>query len=220
MSKYVTPLSMPPELSGLIDPDAGFLCLTTYWRPNPQDPDPEMPGQKLTMSSYIPALSTQPCLCGSGKSYRACCQRQRMWRPICPNLGRRGYSLAAPQAATFHQADGPAIRERLTTDARLRCVDTSPVSSFWLLWGHPPVEDQYGILCFGDIELKQNHTLVVSAMSDLRMRILLDVLDELAGGCLGEPLMSHDPAPTIDKLARQARAQVPKGTPQRVRRRQ
>ena len=104
-------------------------------------------------------------------------------------------------------------------DARLRCVDRSPESSFWLLWGDPPVEDQYGILCFGDIELKQNHTLVVSAMSDLRMRVLLDVLGEIAGDCLGEPLMSRDSALGIEKLARPAKAQAPKRPPRRIGRR-
>jgi hypothetical protein len=219
MSKYVTPPTVPPELSGLIDPDGGFLCMTTHWRPNPQDPDPEMPGQKMSMSSYIPVLPTQPCLCGSGKLYRACCQRQRMWRPVCPNPGMRGYSLVAPQVATFRQVNGPAVRERLRADVRLRGVDTSPESSFWVLWGDPPTEDRYGILCFGDVELKQNHTLVVSAMSDLRMRVLLAVLEEIAGDYLGEPLMSRDPAPAIDKLSSQMKAQAQKRTPQRRRRR-
>lgn len=219
MSEYVTPVAAPPELARLIDPDRGFLCLSTHWRRNPEAPDPEMPGQKVMMSAYIPASPTQLCLCGSGKPYRACCQRERLWRPICPNSGMQGYSLVAPQAATFHQVDGPAIRERLIADLHLRCVDRSPESSFWLLWGDPPVEDQYGILCFGDIELKQNHTLVVSAMSDPRMRVLLDQLGEIAGDCLGEPLLSRDVAPTIDKPARQTKAQASKRPPRRIGRR-
>jgi hypothetical protein len=210
MSQYLTPLAVPPELAGLIDPEAGFLCLTTHWRPDPQAPDPEMPGRKLTMSSYLPASPTQPCLCGSGKRYRACCQRQRLWRPICPNPGGRGYRLVESQAATFRPVDGRAIREQLSADRRLRCVDRSSASSFWLWWGEPPVEDQYGILCFGDLELKENHTLVVSAMSDVRMRGLLEVLGEIVGDGLGAPLWRRDGTLAIAKRARPTTAPAPK----------
>lgn len=218
MSKYVTPPTIPPELSGMIDPDAGFLCMTSHWRPNPEHPNPEMPGQKLSMISFIPALPTQTCLCGSRKLYRDCCSRQRQWHPICPDPGMGGYSLVAPQSATFCQVDGRAIRERLSADARLRCTVDSLESSFWVLWGDPPVRDQYGILCFGDIELKQNHTLLVTAMSDVRMRILLDLLQEIAGDYLGQPRMSRDPVLTIDKSTRKMTPQPSKRKPRRRRR--
>ncbi len=219
MSKYITPPIVPPEISEQIDPDRGFLCVTSHWRPDPEAPDPNMPGQKLSMTSYIPARPAQACLCGSGKLYRDCCQRQRLWRPICPNPDMQGYGLIAPQAATFRQVDGQAIRERLTADVRLRCVDQSLQSSFWVFWGDPAVEDQYGILCFGDIELKQNRTLLVSAMSDVRMRVLLDLLQEIAGDYLSKPQMSRDPVLAIDKLSGKMTKQPSKGTPRRKGRR-
>jgi hypothetical protein len=81
------------------------------------------------------------------------------------------------------------------------------------------VEDQYGILCFGDIELTQNRTLSVSAMSDLRMRVLLDLLQEIAGDYLSKPQMSRDPALAIDKLSGKITAQPSKGMSGRRRRR-
>lgn len=199
MSKYVLPPELPSELGGLIDPDGGFLAVTTHWRPNPEDPDPDMPGQKMTMTSYIPVSPKEACLCGSGKRYGACCRRRRVWQPICPNPGMQGYSLVVSQAATFSKVDGTAIRERLMADGRLRCVDKSFKSSFWLFWGDPMVEDQYGILCFGDVELKKNHTLLASAMSDLRMRLLLDLLQEIIGDYLSEPRMSQDPLLVLQK---------------------
>ena len=199
MSKYELPPKLPPELAGLIDPDGGFLCMTTRWRPNPEDPDPDMPGQKMTMTSYIPVLPAEDCLCGSGNSYGACCQRRRVWHPICPDPEMQGYSLMAPRTVTFTKVDGLAIRERLMADGRLRCVDESDKSSFWVLWGDPPVEDQYGIFCFGDVELKQNRTLLASALSDLRMRVLLDLLQEIAGDYLIEPQMRIDDVPVIKK---------------------
>ncbi len=218
MSPYVTPPTIPPEPSVPIDPDAGFLCLTMHWRPNPEDPDPEMPGQKMSTSSFIPASPTQTCLCGSGKRYADCCRRRRQWHPICHNPDMDGYSLVAPQSATFDQVDGQAIRERLSADMRLECVDEGLESSFWILWGDPAFEDEYGILCFGDIELKQNHTLLLTAMSDVRMRVLLELVQEIAGDLLDQPRMSWDPVPTIDKPSGKMREQPSKRKSRRRRR--
>jgi hypothetical protein len=218
VSEHMLPPTLPTELSGLVDPDGGFLCWTMHWLPNPKDPDPNMPGQKMSMISYIPVGPDEDCLCGSGKPYRACCQRPCLWRPICPNPGMQGYSLLASQSATFHNVDGPVIRERLMADTRLRCVDESPDNSFWIFWGGPPVQDRHGILCFGDVALKQNHTLLVTAMSDLRMRVLLDLLQEIAGDYLGTPQMSRDPLVVIDKTASRARLRLPQRNPSRRRR--
>ena len=197
MSEYEWPQVVPPEIS--IDPDGGFLCVTTCWRPNPDDPDPEMPGQKLSTASYIPVLPEEDCLCGSGKPFRACCRPRRAWRPVCLNPDGQGYSLVAPQSATFHDVDGPVVRARLLADMRLYYVDESIESSFWTLWGDPALEIQYGILCFGDIELEENRTLIVGAISDLRMRVLLDLLEEIAGDCLGEPQISREAILAVDK---------------------
>jgi hypothetical protein len=201
MSKYVTPPPLPDDAARMIDPDRGFLCMTSHWRPDPEAADPEMPGQKLSMSSYIPVSPEQACLCGSGRRYRDCCQPNPLWYPICPNPGGldRGYSLVKPQKATFGPVDGDAIRERLTAERRLRCTETRRARGFWAFFGDPPVEDQYGILSFGDVELKHNRTLVVGAMSDLRMRVLLAMLQEVAGDLLGKPRMSHKPILAIDK---------------------
>jgi hypothetical protein len=84
-------------------------------------------------------------------------------------------------------------------ERRLHCVDTSLQSSFWLFWGEPPVQDPYGILCFGDVELKDNTTLLLTAMSDIRMQRLLEILHECAGEYLDAPRLSYDPVPLIDK---------------------
>jgi hypothetical protein len=218
MSEYKLPPTLPPEVSGLVDPEGGFLCMTVHWRPNPKGSDPDMPGEKMSMVSYIPVLPGEDCLCGSGKLYRACCRRQRFWHPVCPNPGLRGYSLLAPQTATFHPVDGPIIRERLMSDPRLRCVDESLESSFWIYWGDPALEDEYGILCFGDLELKDNHTLLVTAMSDLRMQMLLDLLQEIAEDCLGSPRMRYDQVHGIDKRTGKTQVRSPKGKRRRRRR--
>ena len=43
----VEPASTPMEVNG------GFLCRWTYWRPNPDDPAPDMPGLKQHLTMYI-----------------------------------------------------------------------------------------------------------------------------------------------------------------------
>ena len=103
-------------------------------------------------------------------------------------------------------------------DWRLRCTDTSQASAFWVFHGHPAVEEQYGILCFGDVELKHNRTLLVTGMSDLRMQTLLALLQEIAGDCLGEPRVSHDPVMVIDKNTGEMRS-VGSSKPQSSKRR-
>jgi len=199
MSKYVTPPNLPSAFEGVVDPNGGFLCMSSHWRPDPEADDPEWPGHKLSMSSYIPALPREACLCGSGRRYGDCCQPKRFWYPICPNPGMEGYSLTAPQSATFGDVDGAAIRQRLMADPRFRCTDDSRASAFWIYHGDPAVEDQYGLLCFGDLELKDDRSLLVTAMSDLRMQTLLAVLREVAGELLDEPRRSRDSNLVIDK---------------------
>lgn len=185
-----------------VDPNGGFLSSLTHWMPNPADPDAEMPGLKQFTVLYIPLEPGDTCLCGTGKTYRNCCQSRRRWHTICPNPGMEGHSLTAPQSATFHQVNGLNLRERLTTDTRLRCISDSVDSTFWTFWGDPAIEDQYGILCFGDFELKHNRTLLVTAMSNLRMQMLLQVLEEIAEDPLGKPRIRFDRVQRIDKRAR------------------
>lgn len=203
MSRYKLPSAPPPAAKARrVDPDGGFLCVTMCWRPDPQAANPDRPGVKLSMSIYLPARPEDDCLCGSGKPYGKCCRLKPAWHPICADPGMSGYSLLAPQSATYANVDGDAVRKRLVADHRLHCVDDGLESSFWLHWGEPAVESEYGMLCFGDLELKQNRTLLVTALSDRRMRVLRDLLQELFGDSLGAPQLARDPIPTIDKKRR------------------
>jgi Uma2 family endonuclease len=59
-----------------VDMNGWFLCFWTYWQPDPAAPDPEMPGLKQEMVTYLPVAPAADCLCGSGKSYAGCCQTQ------------------------------------------------------------------------------------------------------------------------------------------------
>jgi hypothetical protein len=193
-------VKLSPKLLKQTDSYGGFLLFISFWRPNPSDPDPEMPGLKQQMISFLPVKPDQPCLCGSGQDYQDCCRPKRDWQPICHNPGAEGYSFLAPQEALFETVDAPTLKQRLDDDPRLAIVEDTPGGGFWIMWGDPALEDpQLGIFCFGDLELKPDGSLLVTAMSDLRMQTLLDLLQEIAAACLNLPKISQDPPPRLRK---------------------
>jgi hypothetical protein len=49
-----------------LNPNGGVLVCTTYWRPQPEDPDPEQPGEKASVLSYLLVKAKEDCPCGSG----------------------------------------------------------------------------------------------------------------------------------------------------------
>ncbi len=167
------------HLDPFIDVNGGFLSYCTYWQPDLNAVDPEMPGLKQQMISYISILPSESCLCGSGQSYEHCCRTDRYWRMVCPNVALEGYSLLAPQEAIYDKADGNTVHKLLINDARFQCVEDSKKRSFWILCGDPAFDSQYGVNCFGDIELQGNRKLIVTAMSNNRMRLLLDILSKM-----------------------------------------
>jgi hypothetical protein len=166
MRKYI-PITKP-ERSPQIDVNSGHLCAWVYWRPNPDDPDPDMPGLNQHMTTFIRAQPDQDCLGGSRKPYSACCRLNRYWHPICPNPGMAGYSQIAWHWATFVSLDRQAIREQLLAEVRVHDLEDTPERSFGTYWGEPELESEFGIMCFGDLELNQD-SLLVTTMSELRM---------------------------------------------------
>lgn len=186
-----------------LDPAGGVLVMTTYWRARPHDPDPERPGEKLTMLSYVPTAPEERCPCGSGKPFSRCCQALPYWHLLCPNPAMDGYSRVASQTATFAPLSAAACRElyvHLQADERLYCVEDMLQKAFWVHWGDPVVEAPDGIVCFGDVELRrQTGTLVVGALSDRRMQALLDLLRPLD---VGTPQLQRDPVAPVEKPTR------------------
>ena len=190
-----------PDLRSL-DPGGGVLVITTYWRPRSGDPNPEQPGEKLFILSYLPTEAEELCPCGSGSSFGACCQPLPYWRPVCPNPGMQGYSLVHPQTARFTDIPADVVCACLQADERLYCVEDTPQRAFWTYWGDPAFDTPpYGTLCFGDLELRGDDTLFVSGLSDTRMEVLLDLLHPLK---LSTPKMQLDPFPRLEKPGRKA----------------
>ncbi len=209
MQQDYTTLTLP-DVQPDLDMNGGFLCSWTYWQPDTAAPDPEVPGLKLSMITYLPVAPAADCLCGSGESYARCCRTLRYWQPVCPSPDLRGFGLLAPRSATFRAVDGAAMRERLMDDARLYCTEDTPDRVFWTLWGEPALESEYGIICFGDIELRNRRTLIVSAMSTPRMATLLDLLAGADDAGLPSPTVEHDPIQVFDKRTRERRELSPR----------
>ncbi|GLV57986.1 hypothetical protein KDH_48200 [Dictyobacter sp. S3.2.2.5] len=189
------------ELAGIdlrsLDPDGGVVAVMVCWRPCAKDPDPEQPGEKVFISSYLPLGASDLCCCGSGKRFADCCQPLPYWRPVCKNPSMQTYSLMHPQAAYFKHIPDDVVYAFLQNDERLYCVaDDGSQHGCWLYWGDPAYDAPYGTLCFGDFTLSEDHSLRVSALSETRMEILLDLLKPLA---LDAPQMQIDPFPRLAK---------------------
>jgi hypothetical protein len=188
----------PSLYQGPVNPNTGFLCLSVYWQPNPDAPNPEMPGNRLSMSLYLPVQEDAPCLCESGKPYGKCCRRLPYWRPVTIDPDDEEFSLYASRMAEFRRVEFDTVKEKLSADSRLHHTIDEKDSCFWIYWGDPPVESKYGIICFGDLDLQQD-TLVVTALSEVRMKTLLDLLREHFGDTLPQREITVDPILAIDK---------------------
>ena len=103
------------------------------------------------------------------------------------------------QSARFKNIPTDAVYDFLQDDVRLYCVEDTPPRVFWVYWGDPALDVPYGTLCFGDLELRNNHTLLLTALSDVRMEVLLELVRPLN---LGTPQMHKDPAPRLEKPVR------------------
>ena len=57
-----------------LDPRGGVLVSATYWRPRSGDPNPELPGEKMSIQRYLPTAARDLCPCGSGKRFGVCCR--------------------------------------------------------------------------------------------------------------------------------------------------
>ena len=88
---------------------------------------------------------------------------------------------------------------KLMDEEHLYCVENTLKRAFWLYWGTPALQATYGMCSFGDLELIEAHTLVVTAMSDYRMHVLRDLLKSIAGDTLGNPQIERESVKHIPK---------------------
>ncbi|HEX6557588.1 MAG TPA: SEC-C metal-binding domain-containing protein [Ktedonobacteraceae bacterium] len=195
-----------------LDPDGGVLVYMSCWRPRLGDQDPELPGERVAMVIYRPTGAEELCPCGSGKRFGSCCSLLPYWRPVCLNPGKQGYSLVHGQFARFTNVPADAVYEFLQADERLYCTEDIPEHVFWTYWGKPAFDIPQGRLSFGDIELLERQTLLVSALSDARMEMLLEFLSPLE---LGTPHIQQEPFLHLEKPPRKVPARKRRLAPRR-----
>ncbi len=195
--------SHPADNIVYLDPDDGVLVRTTCWRPQAGAPNPVKPGEKVVIMSYHLTAAEDVCPCGSGKPFGACCRPLPYWRPVCLNPGMQGYHLVNPQTAHFTNISGDAVYPFLKNDERLYCTEDTPQRTFWTYWGSPPLKIAQGTPCFGDFELLEGRTLVITALSDPRMEVLLELVRPLS---LGTPHIEQHSSPRVPKPPRKAPA--------------
>lgn len=192
-----------------LDPDSGVLYLASYWRPDARARNPDMPGQKLSIAAFLPVRSSARCPCGSGKRFRDCCRPLPYWRLLCPNPGLNGYAPVAPVTYTFTGVDGAALHAALMEDPRLYCTENTRKRSFWTYWGDPALDDPlYGTFCFGDIELRRLHTLIVSGLSEARATLLHELVAAHSPHPLDAPQIERQAPYTLAKPGRSERDAV------------
>ena len=107
------------------------------------------------------------------------------------------------QSARFTNIPADAVYTSLQDDERLYCVEDTPHRVFWVYWGEPALDVPYGTLCFGDFELQDNHTLLITALSDARMEVLLELVRPLN---LVTPQIQQEPFPHLEKPVQKASA--------------
>src|SRR5579864_8245204 len=111
----------------------------------------------------------------------------------------QGYQPMEPQVAHFSNVPTDAVYAFLQDDEQFYCVQDNKPHTFWIFWGVPALQAPYGILCFGDLELQEDRTLLVTALSTKRMETLIDLLQPLN---LDTPQIRHDPIPHVEKPRR------------------
>jgi len=175
----------PEDLINL-HPNDVFYVYVSQWQPDPEAVNPQKPGRKAIMSMLRPAQSGMVCVCGSGKSFVACCKRRNYWILVCDNPDFKGYSKVEIHTAKYHPADCQAVKAALIEDERFRCNDDSDENPHWLFHNNSPHRfTEYGEINLGDIELKPDGSLFVTAMSKVRMTAMREILEGQIG--LAEP---------------------------------
>jgi hypothetical protein len=158
-------------------------------------------GLQADLTMLFSDLHKEFCPCGSSKPFGACCRPLPYWRPVCPNLGKQGYSLVHPQSARFTNIPADALYAFLRDDERLYCIEDTPQRAFWTYWGNPAFDIPQGTLCFGNLELLESHTLLITALSDTHVQLLLELVRPFN---LGTPQIQREPFPRLEKPVRKA----------------
>ena len=169
-----------------LHPNDVFYVYVSQWQPDPEADNPEMPGRKATMLMLRPAEANMLCVCGSTKSFNVCCKRRNYWILVCDNPDFKGYCKVEIQIATYHLTNCQEIKTALNNSEHFRNIVDGKENPQWLFHGNSSYRfTEYGEINLGDIELKPDGILFVTAMSKVRMMAIRKILEGDFG--LNEP---------------------------------
>ncbi len=172
------------EAARQIDPHTGVMSMTMYWRPKANAEGFDS-GEKVHVSIFLPRKAGDLCPCGSTKRFKDCCSRKPKWDVLVPNPGLDGYDLMRPISMTYVISDRDLVVERLQADPRFRLVDHE--EPHWLFLDVPPQIHKYGIVSFGDVDIKEAQCLRLETMSGTRMEYLRRTIESICGNAVSLP---------------------------------
>ena len=103
-------------------------------------------------------------------------------------------------SVTYIITDKDLIFERLQSDSRFRLVDRE--NHHWLFLDSPPQISKYGIMSFGDVDIKEGGSLRLETLSHNRMKYLRDIIEDMYGNALSIPFCEEGELVTIPKPRR------------------
>lgn len=169
----------------VIDPRAGFMSLEVNGRPKGGAPNPNRPGEKLSIAMFRPCEPEESCYCGSRLDFQNCCGDRKHWPLVTPDPGGMSFNRMQAHSSVYSIRDVAKLRQAFMADARLQCIEDGPgANGFWLFVDDPPIDIAYGRVNFGDIEIKDGR-LLVTAMSVKRHQVVLELLLGIAANYLG-----------------------------------
>ncbi len=185
----------------VMDPRAGFISMEVYWRPKIGAPNPNRPGEKVSISMFRPCEPDASCYCGSGRDFQDCCQNRKQWPVVTPDPGAMSFSHAQAHSSVYPIHAVAKLRQTCMADPRLQCIIDGPgEAGFWLFVDDPPIENSYGRVNFADLEIKGGR-LSVTAMSAKRHEVVQKFLTEIAENFLGTAFVKVHPPHYFDKPA-------------------
>lgn len=187
------------EAARQIDPDKGVLSMVVYWRPK-ANADEFDAGEKVHMSVFLPHKASDLCPCGSTKRFVDCCSHKPRWNMLVPNPALKGYDVMRPASVTYVISDMELVVERLQTDPRFKMVDRE--SPHWLFLDSPPRISKYGMVNFGDVDIKEAGRLRLETMSARRMQYLREIVEDMCGSALSLPYCEEGELVTASKPGR------------------
>jgi tetratricopeptide (TPR) repeat protein len=107
--------------------------LEVYWRPKRGAPNPNRPGEKLSISMFRPCEPEDSCYCGSGRDFQDCCRDRKQWPVVTPDPGGMSFSRA-PRPQPERLCPASAKRARAARRLKNRSMEGAHLGNLGLAY--------------------------------------------------------------------------------------